>query len=206
MNKVLNGLNFTLAYLDDFIIFSETAEQHLKHIQIAVTRLKQENLKLKKSKCAFFKKGLHYLGHLLTTDGIKPQTEKIKAISEMKPHTNQKEVEESLGMVGYYRNFISRFADAARPITKLTRNDTTWSDDCQLGFEYLKTWLIESLQFSNIQIHRKDMLYSLMPTIKLQQQYSLRNAKMMTMRSKKIPVAYHSTQFFWHTTQVEQSC
>ena len=78
MNKVLNGLYFTLAYLDDVIIFSETAEQHLKHIQIVLTRLKQANLKLKKSKCTFFKKELHYLGHLLTTDGIKPQTEKIK--------------------------------------------------------------------------------------------------------------------------------
>ena len=41
MNKVLNGLHFTLAYLDDVIIFSEVAEQHLKHIQIVLTRLKQ---------------------------------------------------------------------------------------------------------------------------------------------------------------------
>ena len=64
MNRVLNGLHFTLAYLDDVIIFSETEEQHLKHIQIVLTRLKQANLKLKKSKCAFFKKELHYLGHI----------------------------------------------------------------------------------------------------------------------------------------------
>ena len=76
MNKVPNGLHFTLAYLDDVIIFSETEEQHLKHIQIVLTRLKQANLKLKKSKCAFFKKELQYLGHILTTDGIKPQTKK----------------------------------------------------------------------------------------------------------------------------------
>ena len=69
----------------------------------------------------FFKKELDYFGHFLTTDGIKPQTEKIKAISEMKPPTNQKGVSELLGMVGYYRKFISRFADAARPMTKLTR-------------------------------------------------------------------------------------
>ena len=90
MNKVLNGLNFTLAYLDDVIIFIETAEQQLKHIQIVLIRLKLANLKLKKSKCALFKKELHYLGHLLTTYGIKPRTEKIKAISEMKPPTSQK--------------------------------------------------------------------------------------------------------------------
>ena len=62
MNKVLNGLHFTLAYLDDIIIFSETAEQHLKHIQIVLTRLKQAKLRLKKSKCLFFKQELHYLG------------------------------------------------------------------------------------------------------------------------------------------------
>ena len=74
MNRVLNGLHFTLAYLDDVIIFSKTEEQHLKHIQIVLTRL--AHLKLKKSKCAFFKKELPYLGHILTTDGIKPQTEK----------------------------------------------------------------------------------------------------------------------------------
>ena len=77
MNKVLNGLQFMLAYLNDVIIFSETAKQHLKHIQIVLTRLKQAKLKLKKSKCLFCKKELHYLSHLLTTNGIKPQTEKI---------------------------------------------------------------------------------------------------------------------------------
>ena len=124
MNKVLNGLNFTLAYLDDIIIFSETAEQHLKQIQIVLNRLRQAKLKLKKSKCALFKKELHYLGHLLTTDGVKPQVEKIKAISEMKPPKNQKGVREFLGMVGYYRKFISRFADGTRPMTKLTRKDS----------------------------------------------------------------------------------
>ena len=61
MNKVLNGLHFTLAYLDDVIIFRELAEQHLQHIQIVLTRLKQAKLCLKKSKCLFFKQELHNL-------------------------------------------------------------------------------------------------------------------------------------------------
>ena len=64
----------------------------------------------------------------------------------MKSPTNQKGVREFLGMVGYYRKFISRFTDAARPMTKLTRQDMKfeWSDDCQSGFECLKTCLTES--------------------------------------------------------------
>ena len=123
----------------------------------------QAILKLKKSKCAFFKKELHYLGHLLTTQGIKPQTEKIKAISEMKLCTNQKGVREFLVMVGYYRKSISRFADAARPMTKLTRKESKfeWSEDCQSGFEYLKTCLTVSpiLKYPN---PKRDMLDSLM--------------------------------------------
>ena len=123
MNKVLNGLNFAFAYLDDIIIFSNTAEEHLKHIQIIINRLRTAQLKLKKSKCSFFKKELYYLGHLLTTEGIKPQIEKVKAIHGMRPPTTQRGVREFLGKVGYYRKFINRFADAARPLTKLTRKD-----------------------------------------------------------------------------------
>ena len=65
MNKVLNGLNFTLAYLDDIISFSDTVEQHLKHIQIVLNRLRQAKLKLKKSKCALFKKELELYHHMI---------------------------------------------------------------------------------------------------------------------------------------------
>ena len=73
----------------------------------------------------------------------------------MKIPTNQKGIREFLGMVGYYRKFISRFAYAARPMPKFTRKDTkcVWSDDCQSGFEYLKTCLTESpiLKYPNPQ-------------------------------------------------------
>ena len=71
-----------------------------------------------------FQKGIPPPCHLLTTDGIKSKTKKTKAIIEMKPPTNQKGGREFLGMVGYNRKFISRFADAARPMTKCTRTDT----------------------------------------------------------------------------------
>ena len=108
--------------------------------------IKVSKCEVKEMPIAYLSAQLHYLGHLLTTDGVKPQLEKIKAISEMKPPKNQKGVREFLGMVGYYRKFISRSADAARPMTKLTRKDSKfeWSDDCQTGFEYLKTCLTEA--------------------------------------------------------------
>ena len=125
MNKVLNELHFTLTYLEDVVILSKMAEQLLKHIQIVLTRLKQAKLCLKKSKCLFFKQELHHLGQLLTTKGIKPQSKKVKAISKIKLPKNQKGVREFLGMVDYYMKFINRFADTARPMTKLTRKVTS---------------------------------------------------------------------------------
>ena len=90
---------------------------------------------------------MHYLGHLLTTTGIKPQPEKIKAISELKPPTTSKGVREFLGMVGYYKKFINRFADAARPLTTLTRREVKfdWTNDCQEGFDYLRTCLMKNI-------------------------------------------------------------
>ena len=93
MNKVLKGLPFAIAYLDDIIIFSETPEHHLAHIRVVLKRLQAANLRMKRSKCSFFKKELHYLGHLFTTEGIKPQLEKVKAISELKPPQTQKGVQ-----------------------------------------------------------------------------------------------------------------
>ena len=66
-----------------------------------------------------------------------------------------KGVSELLDMVGYYRKFINRFADAARPMTKLTRKDNKfeWSNGAQSWFEYLKTCLAESpiLKYPNPQ-------------------------------------------------------
>ena len=94
----------------------------------------------------FFKQELPYLGHSLTTIGIKLQPEKIKAISEMKPPKNQKGVREFLRMVGFYQKFINRFADATRLMTELTRKGIKfeWTDECKVGFDYLKTCLTEA--------------------------------------------------------------
>ena len=196
MNKVLNGLNFAFAYLDDIIIFSTTVEEHMKHIQIVIDILKAAQLKLKKSKCAFFKKELYYLGHLLTTEGIKLQFEKVKAIHEMKPPNNPKGVREFLGMVGFYRKFINRFADAARPITKLTRKDSqfVWTEECQTGFEYLRTSLTKSPILKYPDPHKRYVVFTdasdQAVAAVLTQEYPDDDGQI-----KEMPIAYLSAQF-----------
>jgi hypothetical protein len=66
MNIVLQGQeDFSIAYLDDILIFSETAEEHLEHIQRVFDRLRQHGLKLKLKKCCFFQEQTEYLGFII---------------------------------------------------------------------------------------------------------------------------------------------
>ena len=62
--------DFVMAFLDDIIIFSQNEQEHLKHIKIIFKNLKKAELKLKESKCNFFKKEIHYLGYLISVNGI----------------------------------------------------------------------------------------------------------------------------------------
>ena len=141
ISEVLKGLShFAIAYLDDIIIFSQTEEEHLKHLEIIFGRLKEAGLKLKRSKCSFMKLHIEYLGHLISEKGIEPMPDKLTAIKEMPAPRSPKEIKQFLGLVGYYRKFIPRFSDIAKPLTRLTQHDTLfqWCSKCEFAFWTLK--------------------------------------------------------------------
>ena len=94
--------DFVMAYLDDIIIFSRTPEEHLKHIEIIFQKLEVAGLKLKESKCDFFKSEIHYLGHLISDKGIQPLPEKLDTIQNMPRPWTPKEIKQFLGLTGYY--------------------------------------------------------------------------------------------------------
>ena len=140
VHKVLRGLPFTFGYLDDILIFSSGVEAHLEHLRKVFLRLREAKLKLKASKCSFFKKHIQYLGHLVSGDGIEPLPEKLEAVEDMPPPKTPKEVRQFLGLVGYYRKFVPKFADIARPLTNLTKQDVKfeWSDKMSEDFSVTK--------------------------------------------------------------------
>ena len=103
-------------------------------------------MKLKLQKCSFFKKHIQYLGHLISDEGIQPLPEKLESIAKMPIPKNAKQVKQFLGLVGYYRKFIPRFADISRILTKLTRKDQEfkWTLECDKCFHMLKDYLQEA--------------------------------------------------------------
>ena len=143
MNKVLKGLKFAMTYLDDIIIFSENELQHLEHLEIVFSCLQEAGLKMKHSKCDFFKSEIHYLGHLISPEGISPLPNKLDCIKHMPAPKDVKEIKQFLGLTGYYRKFVPRFTDISRPLTTLMQKDRKfeWTPACQKSFELLKETL-----------------------------------------------------------------
>ena len=90
MNKVLKGLKFAMMYLDNIIIFSQDELQHLEHLEIVFSRLREAGLKMKRSKCDFFKSEIHYLGHLISPERISPLPNKLDSIRHMPMPNSQK--------------------------------------------------------------------------------------------------------------------
>ena len=76
MDLVLDGLNWVhyLVYLDDVIIFGATFEETMQRLRLVMQRLKNADLKIKGSKCHWFKKSIKYLGHIASEEGMRTQT------------------------------------------------------------------------------------------------------------------------------------
>ena len=85
----------------------------LPHQKVIDMQLIDTGLKLKESKCDFFKKEIHYLGHLISSEGIHPLLEKLDTICNMPRPKTPKEIKQFLGLCSYYRKFVPRFSDIA---------------------------------------------------------------------------------------------
>ena len=141
ISKVLTGLNnFAFTYLEDILIFSVTYEKHLHHLCSVFEKFQKAGLKIKLSKCQFFKTHLHYLGHRISANGLEPLPDKLEVIKNLVPTRNVDEAHQILGLLGYYRSFVPAFADITLPITSLLKKNTSfvWSEKCQLVLDYLK--------------------------------------------------------------------
>ena len=144
MSIVLQGQeDFALAYLDDILVYSDTAERHMEHIQKVLCSLRKHHLKLKPDKCEFFKTETQYLGFRISDKGIQPDHDKVKAIQAVSTPTTVRQVRGFIGMCSYYRRFIPGFSGLAEPLIRLTRKYARfqWDEACQVAFDRLKKML-----------------------------------------------------------------
>ena len=160
MEECFFGLHLDICYiyLDDLIIFSKTFEEHMDRLQKIFQRLREVNLKLSPKKCEFFKRKVRYVGHIVSSEGIEPDPQKVDKVKDWPTPTNPDEVRQFLGFVGYYRRFIKDFSKISRPLAELVPEPTRkarrksknsivpdkweWGNVQQAAFDDLKQQLI----------------------------------------------------------------
>ena len=134
---------FVVVFIDDILIYSKTKKEHADHLRIVLTRLREHQLYAKFNKCEFWLDKVHFLGHVLSVEGVAVDRSKVEDVLNWKPPTTVHEVRSFLGMAGYYRRFIPDFSRVAKPITTLLKNQTkfVWSSECEQAFQTLKRLL-----------------------------------------------------------------
>lgn len=163
MNSILSELigKICFVYLDDIIIFSTSIEEHLISIERVFRKLQEANLKVQLDKCEFMRKEIEYLGHVVTSEGVKPNPNKIKAIKQFPVPKTTKQIKQFLGLVGYYRKFIKDFAHIAKPMTTQLKkgNRINPSDkDYLSAFNKLKSLIISESILSYPDYNKKFVL------------------------------------------------
>lgn len=132
-------------YLDDLILFAGEYEELMSRLDRVFQLLEEQGIKLNLDKCELVKSKVKFLGHIVSEKGSSPDPKNLKAITEMMPPKNVKEVRRFIGMCSFYRKFVPNFSKLASPITNLTRNSLAfnWTSSCQEAFECLKGKLQE---------------------------------------------------------------
>ena len=105
-----------LTYIDDVLVYSATAKEHLDALEILFARLDAANLTLKAAKTQLVRPEIEFLGHVVDQNGVRPSVEKIKAIEAIQLPSNPKELRTALGSFGYYRRFIKDYAKITHPL------------------------------------------------------------------------------------------
>ena len=142
INNVLREyLNqFVVIYLDDILIYSKTKEQHVQHVCKVLQALQNTGLWVKPEKSLFHSKEVHFLGFIVTPEGLQMDPEKIQSVVEWPVLKNVKEVQSFLGFTNFYRKFIEKYSKITSPLTELIRKDQKfkWSPEAQKAFNELK--------------------------------------------------------------------
>jgi hypothetical protein len=144
--SLMNGVfreyldKFIQVFIDDILIYSRTTEEHDEHLCLVLKCLREHKLYGKLSKCSFYQSRIHYLGHVISTEGITVDPTKVEAIMEWPAPTNVTEVRSFMGLAGYYRLFVEGFSKIANPITELQKKSQkfVWTEKCAEAFRRLK--------------------------------------------------------------------
>lgn len=141
MDEVLRGVEFCYVYIDDILVASATEDEHLCHLKVIFDKLKRYGIVINPTKCVFGQSEVRFLGYQVSADGTRPLPEKIQAINEFEQPTTAKQLRRYLGMLNFYRRFMSNAAQVQAPLNELLRGNVkgktpvNWTPEAAAAFE-----------------------------------------------------------------------
>jgi len=143
MNDILGDLiciQLVIVYLDNILIFGTYLKEHKRLVKEVLKRLQFNDLYAKAEKCFFEQSSIKYLGVIISENKVQMDEEKLSGVLEWPVPTKVKQVQAFLGFVNFYRRFIENFTKMSKPLSDLTKKDSTWTwgKEQQNAFEVLK--------------------------------------------------------------------
>ena len=198
--------HFSLAYLDDVIIYSQTFDEHLLHLEDILNRLDIANFRLNVEKCHIAVRSIDYLGHHIEAGSIRPNSDNIRALWKTPRPTTAKEAFRFVKAAEYYRKLIPNFSIIAQPLHKYAPTTTEQrtkksqaaridlSDEAIHAFDELKRILTHDLV---LHIPDKQLPFKIQTDAS---KAGIGAVLMQTHSNGDLPIAYISKKFT--TTQM----
>jgi hypothetical protein len=127
MTEMLNGLEGVVVIMDDILVYGNTLEEHDYRLSKVLETIKKSGLCLNKEKCHFRQTEVTYFGHQLSQAGLRPDPDKVEAMTKLRKPTNVTELRTTLGMFQYLGKFGYNLSTIMKPMTDLLKSDVVWT-------------------------------------------------------------------------------
>ncbi|KAM1120872.1 hypothetical protein ACFX19_002665 [Malus domestica] len=155
-------------YVDDMLVKSKHADQHITNLSETFTILKRYRMRLNPNKCAFGVGSGKFLGFMISQRGIEANPKKIKAILDMKEPVTSKDIQSLTSKVTTLTRFISKATDRCAPFFKALKGSKkyiTWTDECAKAFKNLKDYMSKAHLFSKPEVGDTLIIYLLLSVL-----------------------------------------
>ncbi|CAM8978314.1 unnamed protein product [Rhodiola kirilowii] len=141
MNEMFRPLfrRYVLVFFDDILIYSASWEDYLRHLREVLLTLQSNSFLAKLAKCEFGRRTIGYLGHIICQEWVRVDPEKITAVQHWPKPRSVRDLRGFLGLTGYYRRFVPRYAQLAASLIPLLRKEAfVWTPEATMAFDALK--------------------------------------------------------------------
>ena len=146
MDQILDGIPGTFLYLDDCLLTADTDDELLRRLDQVLTRLGENGVRLRRSKCEFNVREVTYLGWKLSATELKPLSDKTEAVRQAPEPRNVQELRSLIGSVSYYQRLLPNLATVLAPLYALLKKDARWqwTSQCAEAVALVKEMLTSS--------------------------------------------------------------